>query len=171
MCDTVEMARRFARCPEDLQEWAEEAAYENLKWHISAGDLIGTQASAFLTLLLAGMGGSLAYAARLAEPRPTLVAWGAGATCIYLGVVATLLLLRCIRLRMSPVVRNSPDHLLPEGRSLAEVRPGELANVQRRIERQMSINSSRALWLDGLRMSALATPLVFTVAALLASRL
>ena len=63
-----ELFARFCSAAEGARAWAEEAAYGNLKQRIESGDEIARQAATTLTILLAGMGGALAYAVPRAPP-------------------------------------------------------------------------------------------------------
>ena len=66
-------------------EWIEKQGQESLKARFATADLIAKEAQTTLTILLAGIGGSAAYAAKLFEPGgagPIEVA--AAVVCIYL---------------------------------------------------------------------------------------
>ena len=165
--ETLEqMATRFAQCDSVLLEWAEEIGQENLKSRMQVADAIAAQASTTITLFLAGIGGSLAYAARLLEAKPPALAYGAAAVCVYLTLLSVLLLLKCITLTDAPAVFNEPTNLLLVNGELDAVRAGELANMQVRIDRIKTRNSERARWLNAMRWAAILTPLLFLLTTL-----
>ena len=166
MAETTEqLAVRFAECAPELRDWAEKAAYENLKTRLQVGDLAAAQAGNTLTLLLAGVGGALAYALPLFDGRMKPVTVAAAVVCLYLAVLAGLVLVKCLMLTGVPTVYNEPANLLQPGYSHADVQAGELANLQERIGEVKARNRARAWWLNRLRAAAVATPFVFAAAA------
>lgn len=159
-----ELFTRFYAAPEGACAWAEEAAYGNLRGRIESGIANASQAATTLTLLLAGMGGALAYAVRVFEPGPASpVAWGAAALCAYLAVLAIVLLARCINAAPAPMLYNAPANLLVAGADLATLRCGELVNLQERIEQQTARNLKRAKALNAIRLWAAASPVLFAL--------
>ncbi|XVJ69863.1 MAG: hypothetical protein HEQ39_09565 [Rhizobacter sp.] len=166
-----DQATRFACGEMALWDVAEKAGYENLKQRIASGDTMAAQAATLCTLLLAGIGGSLAYAVKVFEPVPSLVAWGAAAFCAYLCVLAALLVHRCINTADAPMLFNEPKNVLVPGATLQLQRPAELANLQQRIDQMIARNNTRATALNGIRYAAIASPLVFTAVAVVVSYL
>lgn len=163
---TEELLRRFAQCPPDLRAWAEEVGYENLKERIASGNAIAAQAATTLTLVLAGMGGALAYAVRVFEPSPSAPVVASAALCVWLMAIAALLVLKCINVADAPMLHNQPGNLLLPGHTLAEVRAGELVGLQSRIWQQVDRNNARGAWLNACRNLAIGSPLVFAAVAL-----
>ena len=51
-------------------EWAEKHGTESIKTRFATAELIAKEAQTTLTVLLAGIGGSAAYASKLFEPGP-----------------------------------------------------------------------------------------------------
>ena len=49
-------------------EWIEKQAQESLKARFATADIVAKEAQTTLTVLLAGVGGSAAYAAKIFEP-------------------------------------------------------------------------------------------------------
>lgn len=144
-------------------EWAEHSGMENLKEHHEAGNLIASQASTTLTILLAGVGGSLAYAVNVSSPLaglPIAAAW----LCSYLVLLAVLVALKCLHVGDAPPVHNHPKHLAVRGHSLDALREAEIKNIELRIAALSGRNAVRARWLNGLRMMAALAPLVFGAA-------
>lgn len=149
-------------------EWAEKAGIENLRGRLATGDVLLAQASTLLSLLLAGMGGALAYAVKLIDTGPVSpVAWAAAAVSAWLAVVAVVLMARCIVTRETQALYNEPGNIYKPDLSLSPdaIRGFELENIQRRIEQTKARNEAVARWLDRCRYAAIATPLVFAIAA------
>lgn len=154
-----------AACPADVVEWAEREGHANMRAHVETAAGISAQAGAMLTLLLGGVGGALAWAVRLAEPGAGPVAWGAGAVCVWWGLVAAYLNAANLQLVDAPMVSNQPAHLLMPGATLDQLRRGELVNLEERIRQQRDMNVRRAAALNLARYLALAGPLVFAAGA------
>jgi hypothetical protein len=165
MDETQTRANRYAACDPAVRAWATTQGYEHLKGRVESGNAIANQAVTTLTILLAGIGASMAYAAKVFAPQPDGLARGAAFLCAYLCVLAALLVIKCINLGAAPTLYNEPDKLLLPG-SLEALSIGELANLQGRIDQMKRRNSDRARWLNGLRLFAIAGPLVFALAAL-----
>lgn len=147
-------------------QWAEHRSDENLKHLLASGDMLLGQANTLLSLLLAGIGGALAYAMRLAEPVPASpAAWGAAAVATWLMVVAVVLIYRCIATRLTQVPYNEPRNMYKPALNLSadEIRGFEMEGVQIRIDSTRARNSVVAFWLDACRYAAAATPMVFAL--------
>lgn len=153
-------------------DWAEKAASENLKHRLATGDVLLAQANTLLTLLMAGIGGSLAYALKIFEPGTAIpAAYGALAACLYLVAVALVVMFECIATRNTDVPGNEPDNMYhpQEGHTELQVRNFSLESMQRRITSTKLRNRAVAWWLDRCRYAALATPFIF-VSATMAAR-
>jgi hypothetical protein len=166
---TTSLADRAMRCDADVRKWAFECGYGNLKARIESGAVLVSQAATTLTLLLAGVGGALAYAIRILEPGASPAAWGAAVVCAWLAILAAVLVARVINARNVPVLYNSPQNLLIPGAGIDQLQAGELQNLQARIDGQAAVNLLRADWLNRVRGGATLTPAVFAVAACVAS--
>ena len=164
----TKLLQAVGQCPADLRAWAEKEGYANLEDHIAIAGVISAQAATTLTLLLAGLGGALAFAVKVVEPAASPVAWGAAALCAHLTVLAAVLVARNMHLADAPMLHNQPDSLLQPGASLEQLRMGELVNLEERIRQQQAMNSRRASSLNLVRWAAICGPLVFAVAAALA---
>jgi len=144
--------------------WAHAQGHENLKYRLGTGDLLLAQANVLLTVLLVGVGGSLTYAIKLADPAPHLPAtWGAAAVTAWLAVITVVLAFECVATRFSDVVGNEPDNIYIPGPDATEVAvlEFELSSIQRRIASTKARNASVAWWLDWCRYAAVSTPCIF----------
>ena len=166
-----ELLLRVAKCPADVRAWAEAEGFANMKEHVDSAAVMASQAATTLTVLLAGLGGSLAFAVKVFEPSPGAVAWGAAALCGYLAVLSAVLVLRNISLEVAQMQHNQPGSLLLPNATLEQLRMGELVNLELRIRHQTAFNNRRAAALNQVRWAVIASPLVFAAAAALAKML
>jgi len=160
-----ELVRRLTGASPDVVAWAWEQGVANMRGRIDAQAALHAQASATLTLLLAGMGGSLAYAVQIFDAGPTPLASGAAALCAYLALLGALTVARCVNVQPAPTLHNEPSNLVEPGTALQQLRAGELVNLQERIEQQIELSARKARWLNGVRLAALASPLIFVLGA------
>jgi hypothetical protein len=153
-------------------DWAERIGTENLRGRLAVGDHLITQANTLLTLLVAGMGGAMLYGAKIFEPLPSPLAWGAAWVSIWLAFIATLLAAQCIVTKPTPALFNEPKNIYKPALELTEIaiREFEMERVQERIEQAKRRNAGIATWLDLCRYAALITPLVFGAAVVAAGR-
>jgi hypothetical protein len=152
-------------------EWAEKAAIENLRGRIANADSIGKEANTLVTLLLAGIGGSLAYAFKAFDDgSASPAACGAAAVAVWFAIVAAIVLWRCVMTRPLSALMNEPKNIYRPELQLSEVaiRQFELENLQLRIDETKERNRKVALWLDRGRLAAIATPLIFAIAVVVA---
>jgi hypothetical protein len=150
----------------EVLAWVEEAAIENMAGKHKTAEWIAQQASLTLTVLLAALGGSLTFAAKLFEPNPSAVSKGAAVLCIYLALVAVFLVRRCLMVEPIDAIHNEPKNLLSfPGKPLDELRRMELDAVQERIESARERNEFGASVLNRTRlMLAAGAPIVFAIA-------
>ena len=162
------IATEWGRLPKEQREWAEKYGYDNLKGRIEVGGMIASQAATTLTLLLTGIGGSLAYGIKIFEPGSGAIAFGAAWICAYLTLLAIVLFAGCVTLADAPALFPEPQNvLIPSTTNTWEsVRLGELANLQVRIDQMKARNIKRARILDAVRWAAIATPLLFALSVL-----
>ena len=147
-------------------EWIEKQAQESLKSRFATADLLAKEAQTTLTVLLAGVGGSAAYAAKIFESStPGPVAIASAAVCAYLIALCVLLVLRCMMFQSFPALSQDPKNLMHPAYSLDEIREEELKNIGERIAEAKEINDERAKRLNGFRIAAALSPVVFVVAA------
>lgn len=150
----------------DLFEWAEKAGLENLRFRLQNAETLAKEAMSTLTMVLAGMGAALAYAARGFEQLPPVpLAVGAAVLAGWLMIAGCVLVFFCMLTTALPVPTNEPANLYQEKYTLDALREVELKNIQERIEQTRARNHRVAAWLDRARLLALASPLVFLIAA------
>ncbi len=157
--------------PQQL-DWIEKAAIENLRGRLATGDVLLAQVNTLLSLLLVGIGGSLAYAVKLAD-NTSASPFVAGMVLVvaWLTIVAAVLVWRCLFTRETQLLYNEPRNLYqPDlGITFEALRIFELDNIQARIERTKKRNAMVATWLDRCRAAAVATPAPFILGACVAA--
>jgi len=152
-----------------MVEWAEKQGHASLVSRFATAELIAKETQTTLTVLLAGIGGSAAYGAKVFEAGaagPIPIA--ATAACVYLTILAIFLVLRCMMFQSYPALYQDPKNLLHPTYSLTEVREAELDNLHDRICEASAINRKRAKRLNVVRLSAALSPLVFLIAGAVA---
>lgn len=150
----------------DLLEWVEKAGQENLRFRLQNSETLAKEAAWTLTVLMAGMAGSLAYAAKgFEQSPPTSLAVGAGVLAMWLMIAGFMLVIFCMLTTSLPAPTNEPKNLYQKDFPLEAIRQVELRNLQERIEQTAARNHRVAAWLDRCRLLALASPLVFAIAA------
>ena len=149
----------------ELIDWVEKQALENLKFRIQDAENIAKESNTTLTILLAALGGGIAYTAKLIEAdaeQPVMA--GMLMSLIYIAVLCGVLLLKCMKIAAMPVPTNEPRNLFQKQFSLDAIREAELANVQARIDEAVARNDFVAAWLNRVRFLAVLTPLIFLMA-------
>ena len=150
-------------------EWIEKQAQESLKSRFATADLLAKEAQTTLTVLLAGVGGSAAYAAKIFEsPAAGLVAIASAVVCAYLVALCILLVLRCMMFQSFPALSQDPKNLMHPTYSLEEIREEEVKNLGESIVEAKELNDTRAKRLNWFRIAAALSPVVFFVTALIA---
>lgn len=152
----------------EFLDWVEKAAVENLKGRLATGDMLLAQAGTLLSILLVAIGGALAYAVKLADTASrTPLIWGMAGTTVWLCIVASALMWKCIMTRVTPALYNEPKSFLGVDPAIGfdQLREYELQNMQARIDQAVARNKAVASWLDRCRGGAIATPLAFIVAS------
>lgn len=152
--------------------WAEQAALGNLKQRLETGDVLLNQANTLLTLLLAGVGGSLALALQpLRAEGLAALSIAAGAVALWFSGIGSVLVWKCIATRETQMLHNEPANLYNpdwlQQYTPEQIVGSELTNLQQRIQATKRRNGSAAQWLDRCRFAAVATPLVFGLALVL----
>jgi len=149
-------------------DWIEKHGIENLKGRIGTADILAKEAATTLTVLLAGAGGALAYAAKLLDEGASRGTVAASTAAVWLTFLAMLLVFRCLKIDAIPTVYNQPGQLMGRhtaGRSLETWREAELKNIEARIEDARIRNDKMASRLNIVRMLAALTPVLSGVAA------
>jgi hypothetical protein len=134
--------------------------YETAKW-------IAEQANTTLTVLLAGIGGALAFAVKVfgVDP-PTVVDKSSAVLCGYLVLLALGLVFGCLTVAPIPAIHNEPrSWLYAPGMRFAELRQLELKNLQERLDLAHARNERRAIALNVVRVLAALSPVVFGLSA------
>lgn len=149
-------------------KWAGEEGTANLTDRQATLTNLRKEASTTLTVVLAGLGGTLAYAAKLFEPPAAgPVAFGAGVLCLYFVFLALYLVTTCMLVEDIPAVHNEPKNLALEGYELAAIRRSEVRkNLQQRIDEMRSVNDRIAEALNWARKAAAVSPIVFVLATI-----
>lgn len=150
-------------------EWIEKQAQESLKSRFATADLLAKEAQTTLTVLLAGVGGSAAYAAKIFESAaPGPIAIASAVVSAYLVALCILLVLRCMMFQSFPALSQDPKNLMHPAYSLEEIREEEVKNIGERIAEAKEINDERAKRLNRFRIAAALSPVVFVVTASIA---
>lgn len=129
-------------------------------------DSLRKESATTLTVILAGLGGALTYAAKVLEPQQAgPIAFAAAVLCVYLTCLAAGLVLRCMLVREIPAVYQSPLNLAQPGFPIDEIREAELTNIEARIDDMLAINAGVARALRAIRILTVFSPVVFAIAA------
>lgn len=152
-----------------LLDWAESAGLENLKFRLQNSETLAKDASTTLTMLIAGIGGTLAYVVKgLEAPQITAITYGLAALSLWLMIVATLLIVKCILTTSLETPTNEPKNLYQKDYDIELLRVVELDNIQLRIDRTTIRNAKVANWLDNCRIALVLSPVVFVVVTIVA---
>jgi hypothetical protein len=147
-------------------EWIERQGMESLKARFATAELIAKEAQTTLTVLLAAVGGSAAYAAKLFGPPPHGALEVASAiVCLYLIVLAVSLVFSCMMFQDYPALYQNPANLKHPDYSLDEIRAAELDNIEARILEATVINRRRASRLNSIRVALAVSPFLFAAVA------
>jgi hypothetical protein len=161
------MTTPHADWPKTL-EWIEKQGQESLKARFATAEIVAKETQATLTVLLAGIGGSAAYAAKIFEPGPSgPVEIAAAVACVYLIVLAVILVVVCMMFSSYPAQYQNPENLMHAAYSIDEIREEEVKNLGARIKDAADINAKRAKHLNGIRIATALSPFFFAAAAAL----
>lgn len=150
-------------------DWIEQAAVENMKAHHVCADVIAKDAATTLTVFLAAMAGAMTYAAKAIEQKSwTWFSFGATAFTVWFFALSALLVWTCLVMQPIAPVYNEPRNLNQAGFDLDALKEAELDGFQWRIGTAASRNAKVAKWLNGLRLAAVGSPVIFIVAAMAA---
>lgn len=157
------------QCAENVIDEALREGTGNLKDKVAGHSAITSQASATLTVMLAAIGGSAAYAARLDASGSDPIGWGALTVSIYLMILSTVLVVSCMLVVKGPAVHQEPKNIVAfPGVEERSRKAGEVAILQARIVEQGMLNARRAKWLNRVRVAAICAPFVFAAGIALA---
>jgi hypothetical protein len=147
-------------------DWIEKAGIENMKAHHVCADTLAKEAATTLTVLLAGLGGGLAYSVKTIEALSwNWLAVGATAFTLWLIGVSWYLVTNCLMAMPIPQIYNEPKNLDAPEEDFDYLRMGELAGLQIRIEEASKRNGKMAKSLNLARSMAVASPMVFILIA------
>lgn len=151
----------------DVLEYAEKSGLENLKFRLQNAETLAKEANTTLTMLLAGIGGSMAYAVKgFEQATPSVLAIGAIFFAAFLMATAAVLVVFCILTTNLPAPTNEPKNLYQQDFTLDAIRAVELRNIDERIKQITARNHRVAAWLDRVRLLTISSPLVWLLSAL-----
>lgn len=149
----------------ELLDWVEKAAIENLRFHLQSTENLTKEAQTTLTVLLAGLGASLAYALKdVGAGVFSDVTFGIIVLTIYLMINCALVVFKCMKIAPIPAPTNEPKNLYNVNYELAVLRKFELDNIQDRIDQAVRRNDATTAWLNRSRAMVVFSPVSFLVA-------
>ncbi|MEC5213293.1 hypothetical protein RCH06_001839 [Polaromonas sp. CG_9.5] len=153
-------------------EWAERCGREHLRGRLATGDFLMGQANTLLSLVLIAVAGLLSYGVRIFAGGAGPVEWGCALAAAWLCGMAAILTAKCIVTRETQTLFNEPAHIYKPDLALSQtqVLAFEMENLQIQINKTKIRNLQVSAWLDRCRYGVIATPLVFSAAALVAGR-
>jgi len=161
------MTTPHADWPKTL-EWIERQAQESLKARFATAESVAKETQTTLTVLLAGIGGSAAYAAKIFGAGPSgPIEIAAAVVCVYFVALAVILVVVCMMFRSYPALHQNPENLMHPAYSIDEIREEEVNNLGIRIKEAAEINAKRAKHLNRLRIAISLSPFLFAAAAAL----
>lgn len=143
----------------ELLDYAERAGLDNMRERIEVAGLIQREANTAMSLILAGAGAALVFAAQGNAARPELTI-AALVVSVYLFALAALLNWKCLGLLAYPSCSNVPANLNKPEYATVQIKAWELENLQARIEQALTINERRSDFLNRCRFAATLTPLI-----------
>ncbi len=150
-----------------LIDWVEHAALENLRFRLQNAETLAKEAASTLTVLIAGIGFSFAYAIKgYGQTDLTALTIGISALFAWLMLAGCLLIINCMLSASLPTPTNEPKNLYQKDFELDKLREVELSNIQDRISQATNRNHRISAWLDRVRLMVIASPIIFFIAAL-----
>ncbi len=150
----------------EFLDWVENAAVENFKAQHHTADVLAKEAALTLTVMVAAMGAGMAYAIKsVAGGVPGALEYGAIAFTLYLMGLSFWLVVGCMKITPISPVFNEPKNLLNAAYKFSAIRRFELSNMQLGIDEAAIRNGTVASRLNKIRLCAVASPLIFLVAA------
>jgi len=151
----------------ELVDWVESNANEALKFSLSVTESLLKDAGSLLNILIAGVGGSMAFL--IPQLQSGSIGWLAvaiSASGIYLAIVGALLLHKVIRTGEFQTPGTLLSSLFQPEFSLVEMKIAENENIEIKRGKALKRNIIMAKSLDFCRCLTLATPLVFILSGL-----
>lgn len=145
------------------------AGIEHMKMQHHTADILARESVTTLTVLLAGMAGGVAYAAKaLGGEHIDWISVGAVIFVFYLFVLSYVLVTRCLRITAIPSIFNEPKNLLPsQDLEIKELMRRQLNTLQDCIEEAATRNKKVALLLNKIRLAEVFSPFFFGVGGVL----
>ena len=154
----------------EFLDYVEREAKENLRFHLDTLEALNKEAHTLLALQLVFAGGAFGYALKLFGEGGSLpLAVGACVLTLYLGLLAAGTAVSCLMHTRLEAPANEPENLLLDDVELDALRLAELDNVQVRIDRNQERNANTGRTLNTLRLLTICSPVVFGLAALVAT--
>lgn len=150
----------------ELIDWVETQGQENLKFILSCLETLLKECNTTLTILLAGVGTTAAYAIKQLN-QSSYQSWllfGVTSLCLYFLFLCGILIIKCMKIDEIQVPTNEPANLYQKDYTALQIRESELKNTQSRINKATARNLIIAEWLNKIRMLILAPPILFIVA-------
>lgn len=173
----IRPSQRRRKAPDDDDdrashiEWVERQAIDSIKARYATAEIIAKEAQTTLTVLLAGVGGTAAYASKMFEPGPAEpLTIAAAAVCGYLAALSAILVLACMRFESYPAQFQEPKNLLIDDAKSLDIRESELHNLDARIKEVTAINVRKSDNLNTIRLLAVFSIVVFVAVGALAPR-
>lgn len=149
----------------ELLDWAETRGLEYLKEHMANVESLKTDSTQLLTVLMAAGAAVLAYIIKAPEKHVAgEMVGGAIVLLVYLFVLGSLLIAKCIAAKEAPAINNSASNLYCKGAySLAHQKEYVFEHMQKSGKKLRARNEATARWLNGLRYAALLSPVAFSL--------
>ncbi len=157
----------------ELLDWVEKQGLENIRGHLQTMEHLTKEAHATLVLVLAGVGGSVAFVIKLMEAKTIAwpLLWAAASFGGCLIVASIMLVVTCLKVGAYPSPTNEPMRLFQPDYTLDQLRRVELKNLQERINQAAARNGEVATWLNRARFVAITSPGVALAAGFLVAGL
>ena len=151
----------------EILKWAEDHGLKNLAEKVETAAALEAKANLVLTGIVAFMGVSLAFGAKVLEEgvaKP--IEFGAALLCGYLTVVGIMFAARIITARSIPATYCEPSSLLEhiDKRGMDDIREGLLDELQKRIDIAADRNDTTARWINAAIVALILSPFVFVLA-------
>ncbi|MES1924716.1 hypothetical protein [Salinisphaera sp. T31B1] len=143
----------------DQIEFAEREGDASMRERIDNASMLQRQATTAITLVLAGAGAALLFAARGAGSFGGVEA-GSISIALWLFAIAALLVRKCLAADEYPAAYNLPLDLIHDEHSLVDIRRARLEKLDERIREAILKNDDRARWLNRCYYASAATPLI-----------
>jgi len=158
------MARTTSDDRAALLDWVEQAAQENIRFHLRNADQLAKEATATLALILMGLGATLAHGIQGLSGALTPAHAASLALAAYLTGLAVMVVLKCMKIAPIPAPANEPGNLYQPSYPMEKLREAELRNLQERIQDAVDRNDALTGNLNRLRLAATLGPVIWVAA-------